>query len=244
MTESLSPKARKGQAKQRILEALARMLEHAPGGRITTAALAQEVGVTEAALYRHFPSKTRMFEGLIDFVEESLFSRINLILEREATAAVRCQQVLTLLLAFAEKNPGLAVLVAGDVLAGEDARLHQRIRQVFDRIETQLRQILREAELREQLRTLKPPSVCANLLMAFAEGRLRQFVRSEFSQPPTEHWPEQWVLLKAPLLRPAPLSKASDATPATEEHHGHDDQHGGDDVSALDEHTAVSEDQL
>ncbi|MFP8967950.1 nucleoid occlusion factor SlmA [Pokkaliibacter sp. CJK22405] len=218
MTETTASRPRKGQAKQRILEALARMLEHAPGGRITTAALAQEVGVTEAALYRHFPSKTRMFEGLIDFVEESLFSRIGIILDRELSASSRCQQILTLILAFAEKNPGLAVLLAGEVLAGEDERLHQRIRQVYDRIETQLRQILREAELREQMRTLKSPTVCANLLMAVVEGRLRQFVRSAFSRSPTEHWPEQWVLLKAPLLRPVPSAADAVTSPELVEH--------------------------
>ena len=187
--------------REQILQALALMLEEDSGKRITIAALARQVGVSEAALYRHFPSKARMFEGLIAFIEETLFERISRILDEVPEAVPRCGQILTLLLAFAEKNPGLSRLLDGDVLTGETARLRLRIHQLFERMETQLKQILREAELREQRRTLLPASATANLLMAYAEGRISQYVRSDFKRRPTEHWDDQWTLLSAQLLR-------------------------------------------
>ena len=164
--------------KDQILQCLARMLETSPGERITTAALAREVGVSEAALYRHFPSKARMFEGLIKFIEDTLFSRINIILGEEQTASRRCEKMLLLLLAFAERNPGITRILTGDALAGETDRLHQRVAQLFDRFETQLRQVIREAEMREGLRPVIPLPAAANLLMSAAEGRISQYVRS------------------------------------------------------------------
>ncbi len=135
--------------REQILQALALMLEEDSGKRITIAALARQVGVSEAALYRHFPSKARMYEDLIAFIEETLFERITRILDDTPHAVPRCAQILTLLLAFAEKNPGLSRLLGGDVLTGETARLRLRIHQLFERLETQLKQVLREAELRE-----------------------------------------------------------------------------------------------
>jgi TetR/AcrR family transcriptional regulator len=186
--------------KEHILQSLARMLESSPGERITTAALAREVGVTEAALYRHFPSKARMFEGLIAFIEETLFTRITRILEDEPSAARRCEKILTLMLTFAEKNPGMTRLLTGDALQGETERLRVRISQLFDRLEAQLKQILREAQIRENLKCAVSPSVMATLLMASAEGRLMQFVRSEFKRLPTEHWEEQWQVLSRDML--------------------------------------------
>jgi TetR/AcrR family transcriptional regulator len=188
--------------KDQILQALAHMLEKGPGERITTAALAKEVGVSEAALYRHFPSKARMFEGLISFIEETLFSRITRIIEDEQTAAKRCEKILFLLLTFAEKNPGMTRLMTGDALQGETSRLRQRISQLFDRLESQLKQILREAQIRENLKTAITPGATANLLMASAEGRLMQFVRSEFKRPPTAQWNEQWQYLSRDMLVP------------------------------------------
>ena len=143
---------KKSQRRQQILEALAQMLETGPGSRITTAGLAKQVGVSEAALYRHFPSKSKMFEGLIEFIEDTLFSRISIILNEEQLAAVRCEKMLMLLLVFAERNPGLTRILTGDALAGEHERLHIRVAQLFDRFETQLKQVIREAELREGLR--------------------------------------------------------------------------------------------
>ncbi len=188
--------------KENILHALARMLEAGPGERITTAALAREVGVSEAALYRHFPSKAQMFEGLIRFIEDTLFVRINRIVTEETTAARRCEQILTLLLTFAEKNPGMTRLLTGDALAGETERLRIRITQLFDRLEAQLKQILREAQIRENLKTTISPAKMANLLLASAEGRLMQFVRSEFKRSPKEGWDEQWLYLQQNMLRP------------------------------------------
>jgi TetR/AcrR family transcriptional regulator len=186
---------RKSQRRQQILEALAQMLEANPGDRITTARLARQVGVSEAALYRHFPSKSKMFEGLIEFIEETLFSRINMILAEEASTTARCEKMLTLLLAFAERNPGITRILTGDALAGETERLHVRVAQLFDRFETQLRQVLREAEMREGIRPVLPVNAAANLLLAVAEGRISQYVRSGFQRSPTESWPEQWEQL-------------------------------------------------
>jgi TetR/AcrR family transcriptional regulator len=188
--------------KEHILQALAQMLESGPGERITTAALAREVGVSEAALYRHFPSKARMFEGLIKFIEDTLFIRINRILQDELSTQERCEKILTLLLTFAEKNPGMTRLMTGDALAGETERLRLRISQLFDRLEAQLKQILREAQIRDGLKPMLSPAVLASLLLATAEGRLMQFVRSEFKRLPTEHWDEQWNFLAQNLLQP------------------------------------------
>ncbi|MCG8672672.1 MAG: nucleoid occlusion factor SlmA [Pseudomonadales bacterium] len=192
---------KKPSRKDQILQSLAAMLEATPGGRITTAALAKEVGVSEAALYRHFPSKAKMFEGLIEFIEDSLFSRINLIVKEEPTALEQCKQILTLLLGFAEKNPGITRILTGDAITGETDRLRQRVVQLFDRLETQLKQVLREAELKEGKRTQLTPTESANLLLASAEGRICQYVRSGFSRSPIENWQQQWQLLEANLYR-------------------------------------------
>jgi TetR/AcrR family transcriptional regulator len=194
---------RRSQRRQQILEALAQMLEANPGNRITTAGLAKQVGVSEAALYRHFPSKTKMFEGLIEFIEDTLFSRINIILGEEQTAAQRCEKMLMLLLVFTERNPGLTRILTGDALTGETERLHQRVAQLFDRFETQLKQVIREAELREGLRPSIPLPAAANLLMAAAEGRISQYVRSGFQRLPTTEWAKQWELLMGGFFRDA-----------------------------------------
>jgi TetR/AcrR family transcriptional regulator len=197
MTDATEKMSRRDQ----ILQALAHMLESNPGGRITTASLAKEVGVSEAALYRHFPSKAKMFEGLISFIEDTLFSRINMILKDIDGAQQRCEKTLGLLLTFAEKNPGMCRLLSGDALAGETERLRQRIDQVFDRFELQFKQILREAEVREGLVPQQSPTALANLLTAVIEGRIRQYVRTEFSVRPTEHWAAQWASLSQILLQ-------------------------------------------
>jgi TetR/AcrR family transcriptional regulator len=192
---------RKASRKEQILQALAHMLEATPGGRITTAALAKEVGVSEAALYRHFPSKAKMFEGLIEFIEQSLFSRIALILKEEPDALGQCGQILQLLLGFCEKNPGITRILTGDAITGETERLHQRVIQLFDRIETQLKQVLREAELKEGKRTQLSAAQSANLMLATAEGRISQYVRSEFQRVPTSGWQDQWRILGESLFR-------------------------------------------
>lgn len=181
--------------RQQILEALATMLEASPGARITTAALAKEVGVSEAALYRHFPSKSKMFEALIEFIEETLFSQISLIMTNEAKALDRCEKVLYLLLIFCERNPGITRILTGDALTGETERLRKRISQLFNRLETQLRQILREAELQYGTKFSMSVNSTVGLMLSCAEGRIAQFVRSEFKRTPTEEWQSQWPFL-------------------------------------------------
>ncbi len=181
------------------------MLEAAPGARITTAALAKQVGVSEAALYRHFPSKAKMIEGLIEFIETSIFSRINRVLEEEKSAAGRCRDLLWLLLSFAERNPGVARLMAGDAMQGESDRLRARVRQFYDRVETQLRQILREGSARNEFGAMESTAALANLLLATAEGKINQFVRSEFKQKPTADWTDQWPAIAAGVFA-APAS--------------------------------------
>jgi TetR/AcrR family transcriptional regulator len=186
---------RSGERREEILQVLARMLQELPGEHITTAALAKAVGVSEAALYRHFPSKARMFESLIEFIEESIFSRINRILAEEPDPQARVQQIAVLLLGFAEKNPGLARLLQGGVLTGETERLRTRISQFYDRVETQLRQVLREGEAGNGGKT--PVNDSARLFLALIEGRIAQFVRSDFQQLPADGWDRQWALLRA-----------------------------------------------
>lgn len=188
--------------REQILQSLAHMLEN-PGQKITTAALAKEVGVSEAALYRHFPSKARMFEGLIGFIEETVFSRVTAITQVETDGIKQCEQVLTLVLAFVERNPGMARILTGEALAGETDRLRQRINQFFERLETQLKQIMREAEAKDGLRTQTTAGASANLLIATVEGRIRQFVRTEFRKKPSEQWQDQWPRLAEGIFRNA-----------------------------------------
>jgi TetR/AcrR family transcriptional regulator len=195
-----SPKKDRNNRRQQILESLALMLEQSPGARITTAKLAKEVGVTEAALYRHFPSKGKMFEGLIEFVEDSVFSRINRIMQEETTSEAKIEAILTLVLAFADKNPGICRILMGDALAGEKDRLRTRVSQFFERLETQIKRILREAAIREGKRSTLVASKASNLLVAMVEGRIHQFVRTEFKQSPLDGWNDQWAYLSTGLL--------------------------------------------
>lgn len=194
--------------KQQILEALAGMLENTPDSRITTAKLAASVGVSEAALYRHFPSKTKMFEALIAFAEEALFTRIGRLSEEHSGALRQCQGYLRLYIEFCERNPGITRLLTGRALTGESGRLHQQVAQLYERLETQLRQTLREAELREHIRTRIPVSTAANLLMSAAEGRVHQYCRSDFKRLPSEGWSEQWAVLTADLMQPIASTQA------------------------------------
>ncbi|MFT4719160.1 MAG: TetR/AcrR family transcriptional regulator [Candidatus Azotimanducaceae bacterium] len=186
--------------KDQILQALAIMLEETPGGRITTSGLAKQVGVSEAALYRHFPSKAKMFDGLIEFIEDTIFSRISMILNDEPTTIGKCGQSIFLLLTFAERNPGITRILTGDPLAGEPDRLRIRVAQFFERFETQLRQVLRESELREGKRPQLETQAAANLMMAAAEGRISQFVRSDFARLPTHNWEVQWQAMSRAIF--------------------------------------------
>ena len=190
---------RSGERREEILQVLARMLQEQAGEHVTTAELARAVGVSEAALYRHFPSKAKMFESLIEFIEESVFTRTTRILDEEPQWEARLQQILTLVLGFADKNPGMARLLQGGVLTGETERLRVRIAQFFDRIETQLRQVLREGEAAGGPRLAVNDT--AQLLMAFAEGRIAQYVRSGFTVSPVQGWEKQWELLSRGALR-------------------------------------------
>ncbi len=196
---------------EQILQALAMMLEEAPLEKITTAKLAVNVGVSEAALYRHFPSKAKMFESLITFAEETLFVRIGRISEQQTTAVQQCHHLLRLFLEFCEKNPGITQILTGRGLMGEASKLHDRVSQLYDRLETQLRQYLREAELKEGLRPRLPVANAANLMLTSAEGRISQFCRSGFKRQPMEGWEEQWLMMTENLMRPAHSAETSSA---------------------------------
>jgi len=181
--------------RQQILETLALQLEKSPGQTITTAALAKAVGVSEAALYRHFASKAKMYDALIEFIEDSVFSLINRIMDEEKSAIVRCEKTLTMVLAFAQKNPGLTRLLMGDILTGETERLRKRIDKFFERFETQIKQILREGEASSELVKGGPIPAQASLMVSVVQGRIQQFVRSEFKSQPLEYWDQQWPML-------------------------------------------------
>ncbi|MGI9132783.1 MAG: nucleoid occlusion factor SlmA [Rhodoferax sp.] len=180
-----------GERRVQILQTLAAMLEKPSAERITTAALAARLEVSEAALYRHFASKAQMFEGLIDFIEQSVFSLVNQIVLREAEAPAGARQVarvITMLVQFAEKNPGMTRVMVGDALVFENARLQQRMNQFFDKIEATFKQSLRDAAV---LANAATPSlqaqVQAAVLVAFVVGRLQRFVRSDFKRLPSEN---------------------------------------------------------
>ena len=194
-------KQEKVSRRQQILEALALQLEQSPGERITTAGLAKAVGVSEAALYRHFPSKAKMFEGLIEFIEDSIFSLINRILTEEKSCAIRSEQILKLLLTFAEKNAGMSRLLTGEALTGETERLRLRIGKFFERFETQLKQVLREGEMNKEFNMDVSVQALANLMLAVVEGRISQYVRSGFSCSTLEHWPDHWHLISKSFMK-------------------------------------------
>ncbi|HDL6867267.1 TPA: nucleoid occlusion factor SlmA [Yersinia enterocolitica] len=186
--------------REEILQALAQMLESSDGSqRITTAKLAANVGVSEAALYRHFPSKTRMFDSLIEFIEDSLMSRINLILQDEKETFNRLRLILLLVLGFAERNPGLTRIMTGHALMFEQDCLQGRINLLFERIEVQLRQVLREKKLRDGQGFIHDEALLATQLLAFCEGMLSRFVRSEFRYRPTQEFDARWPLIVAQL---------------------------------------------
>lgn len=182
--------------KEDILQALATMLESSEGShRITTAKLAATVGVSEAALYRHFPSKTHMFESLIVYIEDILLSRINLILQDEKDTFNRVRLIVALILGFAEKNPGLARIMTGHALMFEQDVLQERVSQLFERIETQIRQVLRERKLREGVGFIHDERLLSSQLLAFCEGMMSRYVRSGFKYLPTEEFDVRWSLL-------------------------------------------------
>ncbi|MCG7537648.1 nucleoid occlusion factor SlmA [Pseudoalteromonas sp. OOF1S-7] len=190
------PATKRSNRKEQILQSLAQMLETSPGQRITTAKLANEVGVSEAALYRHFPSKARMFEGLIEFIEDTLLSRINLILENEKETQSRIYNILMLLLTFSEKNPGITRILTGDALQGEQERLRERVQGLFEKLETQFKQVLRERKLREGKTFASDEAALANFFLAYVEGKMNQFVRSDFKAKPAANFASHWQELQ------------------------------------------------
>jgi TetR/AcrR family transcriptional regulator len=195
-TAAARKRPKPGERRVQILQALATMLEQPGAERVTTAALAAKLDVSEAALYRHFASKAQMFEGLIEFIEQSVFTLVNQIMERESAAAEavadagmrQAGKVVAMLLQFAEKNPGMTRVMVGDALVFENDRLQQRMNQFFDKIESTLKQSLRGAPEGDGSATpTLDAQVRASMLTAFVVGRLQRFARSGFRRAPSEH---------------------------------------------------------
>ena len=177
-----------GERRVQILQALATMLEQPGAERITTAALAARLEVSEAALYRHFASKAQMFEGLIEFIEQSVFTLVNQITERDSMGSVQAAKLVAMLLQFAEKNPGMTRVMVGDALVFENERLQQRMNQFFDKIEATLKQSLRGgADADGSATPSADAQVKASMLTSFVVGRLQRFARSGFRRLPSEH---------------------------------------------------------
>lgn len=194
---------RTGERKVQILQVLAQMLEDPKGERITTAGLAARLQVSEAALYRHFASKAQMYEGLIEFIESTVFGLVNKITAEEENGLKQVRQTLGVLLSFAEKNPGMVRVLIGDALVNEDDRLQVRINQLLDRIEATLKQSLRIAAAQGAVGGQAPgaaagdedPAARANVMLCYVIGRWHQFAKSGFKRRPTELWERQWQWL-------------------------------------------------
>ena len=180
--------------RQQILQVFAEQLQHCPGEHITTAALARAVGVSEAALYKHFNNKAQMFESLLDFIEETLFTLIDHSLAQPKPIQHRCRDVLRITLSFADKNPGSARLLNADILTGEQGFLRTRVSLLFNQLEQRLVHALALAKQSGELEIASPEAL-ANLFVAFIEGSINQFVRSGFQQSPLTHWQQQWAIL-------------------------------------------------
>jgi TetR/AcrR family transcriptional regulator len=187
--------ARPGERRLQILQALAAMLENPRGERVTTAALAARLDVSEAALYRHFASKAQMFEGLIEFVETTLFSLVNKIQADTADGVAQAEQIVAMLLSFAEKNPGMTRVLIGDALVNEDERLQARMNQLYDKLEASLRQSIRVAQMGNSWRG--DPVSDAAVLLAYVVGRWQLFAKSGFKRLPQDGWELQRKFLFA-----------------------------------------------
>ena len=188
---------RTGERKLQILQVLAEMLQDPKGERITTAALAAKLQVSEAALYRHFASKAQMFEGLIEFIEQTVFGLINKIQGEESEPRKQLHAILAMLLGFAEKNPGMTRVLIGDALVNEDPRLQNRINQLHDKLEAALKQCLRVAATQGDGGTAggEDTGPHANALLCYVVGRWHQFAKSGFKRKPAEGFERQWPLL-------------------------------------------------
>ena len=197
-------RAARGARRQEILQALASELEERPGARITTARLAAVLGISEAALYRHFPSKAKMFEALLDFAEETVFTRTKRVAGQARPLPVRVRAMTELLLTFSARNPGITRVLMGEAVMGEQARLRERAAHFFERAETELRQLFLQAALEPVRATTVPASVAAGLVLGFVEARMSRFSRSAFLRDPLEEWEAQWEVLAAGLFSPGP----------------------------------------
>jgi TetR/AcrR family transcriptional regulator len=186
-----------GERKLQILQTVAEMLEQPKGEKITTAALAARLELSEAALYRHFASKAQMFEGLIEFIEQTVFGLINKITTEEQDGLKQIEGILALLLGFAQKNRGMTRVLLGDALVNEDERLQQRINQFLDRVEATLKQSLRIAENQGYLAPGDDIGAHANLLVCFVVGRWNQFGKSGYTRDPMAQWLQQWGILRS-----------------------------------------------
>lgn len=185
----------KGERRIQILHTLAHMLENPVGDKITTAGLAKSLGVSEAALYRHFASKAQMFEGLIEFIESSLFGLLNQIAASEAPANEQLKKMVSVLLVFAQKNPGMARVMIGDALVNEHERLQQRITQLIERVSATLKQTLRNAAAEGLWTPAVEVGVYSDTLMSWVVGRWHGFVRSGFKRMPDDAYDAAWLAL-------------------------------------------------
>lgn len=184
-----------GERKLQILQTVAQMLEQPKGEKITTAALAARLELSEAALYRHFASKAQMFEGLIEFIEQTVFGLINKITQEEKSGLQQAGAIVSMLLGFAQKNRGMTRVLTGDALVNEDERLQRRINQMLDRIEATLKQSLRMAVTQGEMGESADVGVHANLLVCYVTGRWQQFAKSGFTRDPLAQWPAQSAIL-------------------------------------------------
>lgn len=189
------PRPAKGERRLQILQTLAEMLEQPSGEKVTTAALARQLELSEAALYRHFASKAQMFEGLIEFIEASLFGLLNQIAQSSATPAEQLKKMTHVLLSFAHKNPGMTRVLIGDALIGENERLQTRVTQLIERLQASLKQTLRDAALAGELTPTTDIGIYSHVLIHIVQGRWHQFVRSGFKSLPTTHTDEMWLVL-------------------------------------------------
>ncbi len=187
--------AKPGERKLQILQTVAAMLEQPKGEKITTAALAAKLDLSEAALYRHFASKAQMFEGLIEFIEQTVFGLANKITGDESTGLKQAEAIVAMLLGFAQKNRGMTRVLIGDALINEDERLQQRINQLLDRIEATLKQALRIAVTQGELDADTDISAQANVLLCYVIGRWQLFAKSGYARDPLAQWRQQWALL-------------------------------------------------
>jgi TetR/AcrR family transcriptional regulator len=185
-----------GERKLQILQVIAEMLETPQGEKVTTAALAARLEVSEAALYRHYASKAQMYEGLIEFIENSVFSVINQIEQDEESGLKQAELIVTSLLRFAQKNRGLTRVLIGDALVHENPRLQVRINQLLERIEASLKQALRISSTQGALSAEHDFGAHANTLVAYVLGRWHLFVKSGFKTEPLTQLPQQWAILK------------------------------------------------